>query len=520
MEHLNHTAAGGPSGNGGSGFLSAAERIAPDHGFPAESGDITFDAGSGISEAEQREILAGINGITEKNRQALSGGRPALRARKKGGLFPALVNAAAVLVLGGGFFLLSGLHGKEDVRFRESPAAYNPAERALIDEIRRETASQLEAKEGEISLITSKLTGVDSELQDLQSSVESMMGEKEAELRKEMGEAFALERQRLVDQNLSEAAIAERMRQFDAERITRMNTELTSYRQRLDAERAAAESNLQRLQDEYRASLSTLQAERSQILESSRAREASLHAQLEARTRELNALSERNQAELGSARSELERLSADQEKAAVIEGQLGGYYGTVLNHIRGGRLDEAAAAVQALRDFLASPAFTGSPAVQARREIYAASADALDAMIRGSLRAAAGETPFPDTETAAALAGLRDRNAQLEETVAELNRTIAAYSSQGSNLGQRIAETQETAAALRTLNQSLQQQVNDREQTITGLRSQSAAQNEIIAAREARINELQSANAAQTETISNLNTQLEAIRQALQALSQ
>jgi chromosome segregation ATPase len=488
----------------------------------AETGVVVFDKTSGISEEEQREILADIDRITEKNRRSLSGGRPAVRAQKKGGLFPALVNAAAILVLGGGLLLLSSFHGKEEVRFRESPGAYSPAERALIEEIRRETNSQLDAKESEISLIMSKLSGVDSELQNLQSSVETMMGEKEAELRKEMGEAFAAERRRLVDQNLSEAAIAERMRQFDADRIARMNTELASYRQSLDAERAASESNLQRLQEEYRAGLAVLQDERSQILESSRAREASLRAQLEARTRELNDLSEQNQAALSSARLELERLSGEQERAAVIEGQLGGYYGTVLNHIRAGRLAEAAAAAGALREFLSSPAFTGSPAAQARREIYAAAADGLETLIREALRNAAGETPPPavDGEAALTIADLQNRNARLEESVAELNRTIAAYSSQSSGLGQRITETEGAASALRTLNQSLQQQVADREQTIAGLQSQSAAQSEIVAARETRIGELEAANAAQAAAIANLNTQLESIRQALQALSQ
>jgi chromosome segregation ATPase len=375
-----------------------------------------------------------------------------------------LVNAAAILVLGGGFLVLSLVHGKEEVRFRESPAAYNPAERALIDEIRRETNSRLEAKEGEISFIMSKLSGVDSELQNLQSSVESMSMEslaskKEAELRI---------------------------------------------------------SNLQKLQDEYRVNLSTLQNERSQILEASRAREASLHAQLEARTRELNAVSEQGRAELGSARSELERLSAEQERAAVIEGQLGGYYRTVLNHVRGGRPGEAAAAVEALREFLGSPAFSGSPAALSRREIYLAAANALDALIREAQRPAA----LSGGDAAQTLAALQERNARLEESVAELNRTIAAYNSRGSDLDRQMSETEGAAAALRTLNQSLQQQVDDREQTIAGLQSQSAAQSEIIAARDARIGELQAANAAQTETIANLNTQLESIRQALQALSQ
>jgi chromosome segregation ATPase len=484
-----------------------------------------FDTASGISEEEQREILAGINSMAEKNRRSLSADKAAFPAGKKGSLFPVLVNITAVLILAGGFFLLSLFQGREEVRVREGAAVYNPAERALIEEIRRETSSQLEAKENEISLMASKLTGVDAELQDLQASVETMMGEKEAELRKEMGEAFDTERQRLVDQNLSEAAIAERMRLFDAERIARMNTELATYRQRLDAERAASESNLQKLQEEYRTNLSSLQNERSQILESSRAREASLRAQLEARTRELTAVSEQSQAALSSARSELERLSGEQEKAGIIESQLGGYYAAVNNHIRAGRLEEAAETVRVMREFLNTPAFQSLRSIQARKELYVSAADTLDFMIAEARKnSGPGVSERPGTleagELERALSELQNRNTQLEETVAGLNRTIAAYSSQGSGLEQRIAEIQEESATLRTLNQSFQQQVDDREQTIAALQSQSAGLSQTVAARDSSISALQAENASQAETIENLNSQLVTIRQALQALSQ
>jgi chromosome segregation ATPase len=513
MENINNLPV-----NSGAGFDSASGSR-DDAGF-------VFDAASGIPEEEQREILEGINSITEKNRQSLSADKTALPAGEKGSMFPVLVNIIAVLILGGGFLLLSLFHGREEVRVREGLSVYNPAERALIEEIRRETSSQLEAKENEIFLISSKLTGVDAELQDLQSSVETMMGEKEAELRKEMGEAFDAERQRLVDQNLSEAAIAERMRLFDAERIAKMNTELAGYRQRLDAEQAAAESNLQTLQEEYRVNLSTLQNERSQILESSRAREAGLHAQLEARTRELNAVSEQSQAALSSARSELERLSGEQEKAGVIESQLRGYYAAVNNHIRAGRLGEAAEAVRAMREFLNTPAFQSLRSIQARKDLYVSAADTLDIMIdeaRKNSGAAAAGTPGGTLETGElerALTELQNRNAQLEETAAGLNRTIAAYSSQGSDLGQRIAEIEGHASALRTLNQALEQTVAERENTITALQSQNAGLSQTVAARESSISALQAENASQAETIENLNTQLVSIRQALQTLSQ
>jgi chromosome segregation ATPase len=494
-------------------------------GSAGDYAGFVFDAASGISEEEQREILAGINSIAEKNRRSLAADKAALPAGKKGSMFPLLVNISAVLILAGGFLLLSLFQGQEEVRVREGAAVYNPAERVLIEEIRRETSSRLEAKENEISLMASKLTGVDTELQELQASVETMMGEKETELRKEMGEAFDAERRRLVDQNLSEAAIAERMRLFDAERIAKMNTELADYRQRLDAERAASESNLQKLQEDYRTNLATLQNERSQILESSRAREAALHAQLEARTRELAAVSEQSQAALSSARSELERLSGEQEKAGLVESQLGGYYAAVNNHIRAGRLGEAAETVQVMREFLNTPAFQNLRAIQSRKELYVSAADTLDFMIDEARKnSAPGVSQRPGAleagELERAVTELQNRNARLEETVAGLNRTIAAYSSQGSDLGQRIAEIEGSAAALRTLNQALEQAAAERENTIAALQAQNAALTQTVAARDSSISALQAENASQVETIANLNTQLASIRQALQALSQ
>jgi chromosome segregation ATPase len=453
MENVNESGGTALSPNNAAGLNQAAFPLAGD----LAGGTVVFDPDSGISKEEQREILAGINSLTEKNRLSLAGNKPALRAGKKGSFFPVLVNIAAVIVLGGGFFLLSSFHGKDDLRFREGTQVYSPAERTLIEEIRRETASRLAAKENEISQIMSKLTGVDAELQDLQVTAGI-----EAEQRREA---------------------------------------------------------LQKLQEEYRANLFTLQDERSQILEASRAREASLHAQLEARTRELNTLSEQSQAALSSARSELERLTGEQEKAAVIESQLGGYYSTVNDQIRAGRFEEASQTIRAMEEFLNTPAFQGIRSIQSRKGLYLSGIKTLETMI-DEARKNAGGASADSADTEKIMADLQSRNTLLEENIAELNRTIAAYTSQGSDLGQRIIEFEETASALRALNQALEQSAAEKENTIAALRSQNSGLTQTIAARESRIAELQAETASQAETIESLNTQLTSIRQALQALTQ
>lgn len=557
---------------------------------PAEAG-IVIDPKLGISEEEQREILAEINRITAKNRLSQDRDGPdtdntgkkrakdrgSFKAQKKDSLFPALVNIAAVVLLAGGFFFLSSFQGKEEVKIREGDRIYNIAEQALIEEIRRETSFQLEAKEKEIAVMTDKLAGVDTELQELQDSVENMMNAKEAELRREMSNAFATERQRLVEQNLSEAAIAERMRQFDAERIAGMNTELTTYRQRLGAERADSEAALKSLQDEYRSSLSSLQNERSQLLEVARAREAALRTQLEAKTRELAAVTEQARASLDDARSELERLSSDQEKAAVIESQLGGYYAMVNDQIQKGLLDEAADILEVMREYLNTPAFQAIRSIQARKGLYAASIDLLEGMIKDLEVSKAAVVPAPEsavngdaeqiiadlwrknaeleesletlnkaaaeaeaeaasTETdlktqtadlerrlAAAVNNentLRTRNTALEQQSAERERTIAALQTQNTGLTQTVAARDSTISTLQSQNARLTQTAAARDNTISTLQSQNTSLTQTVAARDATIGELRTQTASQEETIQSLNTQLSTIREALQALSQ
>ena len=446
---------------------SAAINSAP----PESSGGIVdngvvFDANSGISHEEQREILDGINSIAEKNRRSLSGataGR-SFKAVKNGGLFPVTVNVLAVVFLAGGFFLISSLHGREDVRIREGKRVFNTAERALISEIRKETSIQIEAKENEISQIVSKMDDVDAQLADLYSS----------------------------------------------------NRELT-------AEQRAAEENLKKMQEEYRLSLASLQDDRSRILESARVREAGLYAQLEERNREITALSEKSEAALSLAHSELDKLRTEQEKAAAVEAQLASYFQAASELIRKGQLVEAGDTLKTMRSFLNTPAFQGFRSIQARKDVYARSITALEAMVeeaRKNQEALAAAGKIPDGESDKALQELAAKNADLEKTIAGLNQSLQALSSQGSGTATRLVELENSTATLQTLNTTLESNLMAREQTIASLESENKNLNQTVAARNEAIRELQTQKADQEVRIESLDTQLSSLRQALQALSQ
>jgi len=108
---------------------------------------LVFDAKSGISEEEQREILAKINNIAEKNRLSLAEGdgksrKKRFKAKKSGGRFPVVVNIIAFAFLAAGIFILISMQGKTDAKIKTGKKVYNSAERALIEEIRRETQNE------------------------------------------------------------------------------------------------------------------------------------------------------------------------------------------------------------------------------------------------------------------------------------------------------------------------------------------------------------------------------------------
>ncbi|MDR2102704.1 MAG: hypothetical protein LBP42_01225 [Treponema sp.] len=508
---------------------------------PADAG-IVFDTASGISEEEQREILAGIEELTGKGRPLPAPEPLKAAAKKRGLLFPLLVNGLALLLLGGGFFALFVFHGQNDVELRENSAELGVTERQLIEEIRKETADQLKEKEREISAMAAKLAGIDTEKQNLQAALETKLEEKERELRRIMEDEFEAERQRLTARNLSEAAIAEEMRKFDEQRILRLNGDLAAYRQQLDAEKTASENNFRQLQEEYRNSLTALQNERSQILEASRAREAALYAQAEKRIGELSSLYEQSSAGLNSAREELSRLTREQEQSGLIERQLNGLYIEVNRQIREGLLTEAAGTLGAMQDFLNTPSFQYIRSLQSRKETHLAAIAILSEMLAALQNREEPPAPVSAAMPAAmpadnsaeitayenTIAELRAENTRLEQTVSDQRKTISAYSSEGTSLSRQLNEFENTIAGLRDQNKTLEQDLRSRnnetadlKSQVVNLQNQALLREQNLQSRETEMTALKAQAAAQEQRLQNelsaLRSQAAAQEQRLQS---
>jgi chromosome segregation ATPase len=440
----------------------------------AKEEKIVFDTASGFSVEEQREILNEINALARKTRIAAPEEPLKTVAKKRGLLFPVLVNIGALLLLVSGFFLLMYFHSREDADIREGSIVLGLTERKLIQEIRQETSRLIGEKEKEINDYLAKLADAGAEYRELEASVESLTEEQQ---------------------------------------------------QRAEY--------LLMVQDEYRGAITGLQEERAKILEEARSRETELRAQAEARVRELSSQVEQSASELTAAQEELSRLASEQERAARAEGQLGGYYQQVNESIRAGELDNAAARLKSMREFLNTPSLRGIRSLENRKQAHLAAIDSLELITAEALRAreaansaAAGassdgaiEAAIEGSISAAALSALTEEAEALQKQIETLEATvrqqqaaIAAFSAQDSETGRLVAGYEERINGLQTQVSTQQQALNQRDASISALQVQADGQREQIVEQDRRIVALQGQAENLNRTIANNETAIGELR--------
>ena len=428
----------------------------------ANSSDVVvFDSSSGISLEEQQEILDGINAMTAKNTLATQ--LPEAKAKKKGILFPVLVNVAAVLLLASGFFALSRFHFHEEQNIRQASATLGITERALIQEIRQETSRLVLEKESEINNVLLLLSAAIDEQMFLQDS---------------FGVLTTAQQQRVSD--------------------------------------------LVRIQEQYRSILSGLQDERVRLIEDSHAREIFIRSQAEQQARELAAGNEQQQAHLAAAMEDLRRLSAEQDLAARAESQMSAFYLLANGHIGDGRFDQASATLAAMREFLNAPSLAGNRTAQVMRPAHLAAISALEEAVARqrhlseSIAGLAGGQPTPGAQ-GDALAQLQQSHAALEQQLAAQALMISAFDASGNEHLQLITEHVNTIAELRAENEQLASVSATQAATLTQQMGQIQSLNSDMAAATAQAQQSERELQEVTQRANNLQFQYDDLQRRLEA---
>jgi DNA repair exonuclease SbcCD ATPase subunit len=368
-----------------SGLFKRALEIRNHNQQDLEGEEYILDEKSGISKEDQKEILEEIEKVSRESRISVTPETMAIKAMKKGFLFPLLVNILFVLLLAGGGFTLYTLFQRGETVLMEEGGAIASAEGKLIEELKRESEAALQAKNREINQIQSQLQDIDKQRQELQSGMDEKVAAREAELRSALEAELAAERERLRQQGVSETDITSRLQTLESEKTASFQMELETFRQQAEAERRRQEENLRALQQEYQKDLAQAEADRQRVRQEAEAREAELRTQLEAQTEQLE------QATL-EAKAELNKLAAQQEKQTLAAGQLTGFYSRVKEDLQEGDYDGALEDLQAIREYLDDPSVATLPNILQRREIELFVVDSISSLVEGEMQKTEADT--------------------------------------------------------------------------------------------------------------------------------
>jgi hypothetical protein len=346
----------------------------------------------GITAAERREILANIDQVAGRNRLAAGPGRPKAKPLKKGFVFPLVVNVLALVFTAAVLAGLALIFRQRDQGLAEGSAVVASAEGKLIQEIKRESDSKLQEKEKAIAEIQGRLSSIDRQRSELAATIEQRIAQREIELRAALQAELDKERKRLAGLGLSESAIQERLKKFEAQKTAEFNRQLEDFRKKAEVDKAAEDARLTQAREEYQRNISGLNDERKTILDEAKKREDQLRASLDAKAKELEGQSAAAKAGLAKAQSELSQLEDQRSKQQAAEDRILGLYGSIRGALRERRFEDALASVSALDSYLNDPALLSVPGIQSRREADLFVADALGSLARTELERASVDT--------------------------------------------------------------------------------------------------------------------------------
>ncbi len=346
---------------------------------PGSEGEFALDEQSGISKEDQQEILEEIEKVSKESRISVTPETMAIKAAKRGFVFPLLVNIFFIVLLAGGGFTLYYFFQRGKTVLMEGGSAIASAEGKLIKELKKESEAALQAKNREINQIQSQLEDIDKQRLELQTNMDEKVATREAELRSTLDAELDAERERLRQQGISEADITSRLNAIETEKAAAFQQELDTFKREAEEDRLRDEENLKALQDEYQQNLAQAEADRKRVREEAAAREAELRSQLDARTEELE------QATL-EAKAELNQLAAQAEKQTLAVGQLTGFYSQVKEYIQGGDFDGALENLDAIKEYLDDPSVATLPNMLQRRDIELFVVDSISSLVKGEMQ--------------------------------------------------------------------------------------------------------------------------------------
>ncbi|MBN1700237.1 MAG: tetratricopeptide repeat protein [Spirochaetales bacterium] len=327
---------------------------------------IEFEDGSGISIEEQKEILSHIEEIVSQNRITVSDDIFSIKPKKRGVLFPFVLNIIAILIVVAAFLGIQYFFNKQEQEIKIESSSYSSQEGQLIRDIKKEAEDKLNEKNSEIIQIQEQLKNLDSEKAKLQETMDDEIVRKQQELERLMAEEIDKKKAELEAQGLSTAEIDSQLDEIEMS----YNRELASFKAKAEEDLREKEANLERIKNDYNTQLTTLSNEKARLQEE--------YAKREKEAREREAALER---EITETETRLAEMTAQREKENLYNDQILGMYSDVNLQLKGNRFDAALNSLDKMRDFFNNTAIATLPTILKRRNVELFIIDSLEKLI-------------------------------------------------------------------------------------------------------------------------------------------
>jgi hypothetical protein len=331
------------------------------------------------TDEEKSQILGQIEEAASANRLTVD--TDAFRPRKRGILFPVMVNLAAVALIAGSWFGASAYFQTKQEGLKLRTDKLFSTESKLLTKVLEDSKNQLAQKDAEITKIQGDMAALAQEKADLLKNFATRLGDRERALRLELATTLAAERKRLEDAGYGPAEVERRLREFESRKTAEFNAQLAEYRRSAQAEIDQRSLAVTALQVRLRATAAEQEQLRKTIDAQTKEREQGLRSQLTAQATDLDQL-KRERDELAALGRTTDPLVADVRSA-----------------FDAGDRPRTQASLQALRQSLAKAALSASDVVRARAQAQAALAASLDAALAALDAAPDPTAPDPKVES-------------------------------------------------------------------------------------------------------------------------
>lgn len=374
-----------------------------------ENVELALFEGTGISEEDKRDVLEQIDKVVEENKIPVTKDLFLLKPRRKGVLFPVMINLLAILLVAGGLYAAFLYFAQKQENLSTETERYLSTEGKLIEELKKESETKLKAKEAEISKIQSDLAELDKQSQDLRNSMEDTIKSKEEELRTALEVELEAERKKLQSQGVSATRIEEQIKALEESKRQELNQAIASFRQESETALQQKEQELQQAKNLAQEILTKANQDKITLQAETQKREAELQAKYEQETSTLKSQSAEAQAKL----KELSDLRAQEQ---LFLDQVTGSYAAIQRKIAADDFDGARADLAKLKTILDDRAFDTLPNLVKRKTVELFIVQSLSENLDTRTTSASPETASI-VDAANKLIGARELTARADEAM-------------------------------------------------------------------------------------------------------